>query len=425
LRGWRPPYSTHPPFGKLVVALGVRLFGDCPWGWRAANALIGAALAPITYLLARKLFRSRLAASIAAILLLCEGMFLVASRLAMINIVYITTGAGAYLMLWRFVREPGARTRRIDLAAMSVLLGLCVSTKAAISEVTVLLAMLVVVVTLLDLVPFRSVPRLRDLITKRVIGACGLIVGIVLLIYLAVFMTYYWAVWRGIGDVVDYHAHVFRRNFNLPADFPNASPFWSWPLLLHPYAYWRKVRLSGTVVLIWCGGNPLIWWGVLPAIPIALIRGYTRNDIARIFLVLGYIAYLAMWIPLRRYVFIYSYMPALYLGLLAVAGALEQCWSGEARRWEHLAMLAPLLPCLILGMGVGYGGLVACVILIAYLVLGRRAEGWDGKFVCVIFTSATVLLFMYLLPLWTGIPLSEAGYKARIWLNGRGLANWQ
>src|SRR5277367_5213584 len=91
LHGWRPPYSSHPPFGKLVVALSVRLFGDCPWGWRAANALIGTALVPITYLLARRLFRSRLAASIAAGLLLCEGMFLIASRLAMINIVYITT----------------------------------------------------------------------------------------------------------------------------------------------------------------------------------------------------------------------------------------------------------------------------------------------------------------------------------------------
>ncbi len=99
LHGWRPPYSSHPPFGKLVVALSVRLFGDSPWGWRAVNALIGTALVPITYLLARRLFRSSLAASIAALLLLCEGMFLIASRLAMINIVYITTGAWAYLML--------------------------------------------------------------------------------------------------------------------------------------------------------------------------------------------------------------------------------------------------------------------------------------------------------------------------------------
>ena len=49
----------------------------------------------------------------------------------MINIVYITLGAWAYLVLWCFVQNPVARTQRIQLAAMSVLLGLFVSTKAA------------------------------------------------------------------------------------------------------------------------------------------------------------------------------------------------------------------------------------------------------------------------------------------------------
>ena len=141
LQGWRPPYSSHPPAAKLVVALSVSLFGNFPWGWRAANALIGTTLVPITYLLARRLFHSRVAASIAAVLLLCEGMFLVASRLAMINIVYITSGAWAYLMLWRFVQNPAPRTQRLELVAMSVGLGLYVSTKAAISEVAVLLAL--------------------------------------------------------------------------------------------------------------------------------------------------------------------------------------------------------------------------------------------------------------------------------------------
>src|SRR5271170_1835610 len=153
LHGWRPPYSSHPPAGKLLVALGVSLLGNCPWGWRAANALIGAALVPITYLLARRLFRSKVAASIAAGLILCDGMFLVASRLAMINIVYITIGAAAYLVLWCFVQNPVARTQRIQLVAMSLRLGLYVSTKAAISEVAVLLALGVVVVTLIGATP--------------------------------------------------------------------------------------------------------------------------------------------------------------------------------------------------------------------------------------------------------------------------------
>ena len=424
LHGWRPPYSTHPPAAKLLVALSVSLFGNYPWGWRAANALMGTALVPITYLLARRLFRSKLAASIAAALLLCEGMFLVASRLAMINIVYITLGAWAYLMLWCFVQNPAPRTQRIQLLAMSLLLGLYVSTKAAISEVAVLLCLIVIAVNVVGPVPLRPFPRLAHLITAKLIGACGLVVGIVLLVYLAVFMTYSWVVWRGIGDLVAYHQRVFNYNSGLPFSFPNASPFWSWPFLLHPYAYWKRDLLNGAVEVIWCGGNPLLWWAVLPAILIAMVRGYTQKSMAWMFLAAGYLAYLAMWIPLRRYLFIYSYMPALYFGLVTLAGALEECWNGAARRWEHFVLLAPLLPCLILGLGVVWGGFAACSISIVYLLLRRRAEDWEGKFVCLIFLSATLLVFAYFLPLWMGIPLSEAGYTARMWLHGRGLASW-
>jgi len=138
----------------------------------------------------------------------------------------------------------------------------------------------------------------------------------------------------------------------------------------------------------------------------------------------GYIANIAMWIPIHRYLFIYSYMPALYFGLLALSGDLQECWTGNARRWEHFLLLAPLLPCLILGLKPIWAGLAAFSILIAYLVLSRRLEGSDGKFVCLIFVFITLLTFVYFLPLWIDIPLSQTGYASRMWLNGQGLASW-
>jgi dolichyl-phosphate-mannose-protein mannosyltransferase len=424
LHGWRPPYSSHPPFGKLIVALSVELFGDCPWGWRAVNAILGSALVPITYLLARRLFRSRLAASIAALLFLCEGMFLVASRLAMINIVYITLGAWAYLMLWRFVQDSEPSSRRRKLVAMSVLLGLFVGSKAVISEVAVILSLAIVAITLYVEVPAGPPVERAKKVAPKVIGASGLVVGIVSLVFLLVFLFYYWVVWRGIGEVVAYHQRVIQHNLGMASNFPDSSPFWSWPLLLHPYAYWKKDLLDGTVEVMWCGGNPLLWWAVLPAMLIAFVRGYGQRSMAWMFLAAGYVAYLAMWIPIRRYLFIYSYMPAFYFGLLALAGALEECWNGSARRWEHLALSAPVVLCLFLAVGVVWGGLATCATSIVYIFLTRRPGVSDGKFVFLIFTSATLLVFAYFFPFWTGIPISEAGYTARMWLHGTGLASW-
>jgi dolichyl-phosphate-mannose--protein O-mannosyl transferase len=264
------------------------------------------------------------------------------------------------------------------------------------------------------------------LIARRIIGACGLTSGIVLLVYLAVFLPYYWfGWWSGIGDFVAYHQRVFHYNAGLPSDFPDASPFWSWPLLLHPYPYFKKDLLNGMVEVIWCGGNPLLWWAIIPAILISIVRGYTQKSLAWLFLSAGYVAYLLMWIPLRRYIFIYSYMPAQYLGLLALAGALDECWRGGARRWEQLLLFVPVVTCLIMAIRVEWGAIIACSIAVVYMFFARRPEGRDAKFVCLTFASATFLIGAYFFPLWTGLPLSEAGYTARMWLHGPGLASWQ
>ncbi len=57
--------DPHPPLAKLVIALGILLFGDHPFGWRVGNATIGTALVGITYLLGRRLTGSRLVGALA------------------------------------------------------------------------------------------------------------------------------------------------------------------------------------------------------------------------------------------------------------------------------------------------------------------------------------------------------------------------
>ena len=94
--------DPHPPLDKLVIALGIALFGDHPWSWRIGNAVLGIALVAITYLLGRRMFHSRLAAALAAAFVAGDGLFIVDSRIAVIDICYVTFAALAYLMLFRF-----------------------------------------------------------------------------------------------------------------------------------------------------------------------------------------------------------------------------------------------------------------------------------------------------------------------------------
>jgi hypothetical protein len=83
LHGQSPTEWVHPPTAKLLIALPVYLLGYDAFGWRLAPVLAGIALAPVFFLLARQVLASERAALLASVLLLCDGVYLVQSRIAM------------------------------------------------------------------------------------------------------------------------------------------------------------------------------------------------------------------------------------------------------------------------------------------------------------------------------------------------------
>src|SRR5262249_14666603 len=124
---------------KLVIALGIYLFGDHPWSWRVGNATLGTIIVGVTYLLVRRMSRSRLAAAFAALFVMCDGMYLVDSRIGVIDIVYLTCAAFAYWLFFVFVDTVGPAARRRLLLGLGVALGLCLGSKLYIPAITFLL----------------------------------------------------------------------------------------------------------------------------------------------------------------------------------------------------------------------------------------------------------------------------------------------
>ena len=133
--------DPHPPLAKLVISLGILIFGDNPFGWRVGNATIGTALVGITYLIGRRLSGSRLVGALAGAIILCDGMYLVDSHYAVIDIVYLTCAAIAYLLLFKFAETPDGMARRRILPWIGLALGLCLASKLYIPAITFLLVM--------------------------------------------------------------------------------------------------------------------------------------------------------------------------------------------------------------------------------------------------------------------------------------------
>jgi 4-amino-4-deoxy-L-arabinose transferase-like glycosyltransferase len=90
----------HPPLAKALIALGILAFGDQGIGWRLPSILAGTTAILLLYLLTRRLSDKR-TALVAAFLLAFESLWFVHSSVAMLDIVAVTLGLWALLLLVR------------------------------------------------------------------------------------------------------------------------------------------------------------------------------------------------------------------------------------------------------------------------------------------------------------------------------------
>ncbi|NLB79230.1 MAG: phospholipid carrier-dependent glycosyltransferase, partial [Clostridiaceae bacterium] len=77
--------NTHPPLGKTILSIGISIFGMNPFGWRIMGTLFGAALIPLMYILAKRLFKDTFWAFFCAYLMMFDFMHFTQTRLATID----------------------------------------------------------------------------------------------------------------------------------------------------------------------------------------------------------------------------------------------------------------------------------------------------------------------------------------------------
>ena len=75
----------HPPLGKMLIATGIRIAGDRPFGWRLPSTTAGALTLVGIYFLALIFFNSARSAEWVALLTLCNFFLYVQSRIALLD----------------------------------------------------------------------------------------------------------------------------------------------------------------------------------------------------------------------------------------------------------------------------------------------------------------------------------------------------
>ena len=79
-------FIVHPPVGKWLIAAGEAAFGMNSFGWRVAPLVFGTLLVLVTIRLVRRVSRSTLIGGLAGLLLTLDGLAVVMSRTALLDI---------------------------------------------------------------------------------------------------------------------------------------------------------------------------------------------------------------------------------------------------------------------------------------------------------------------------------------------------
>ncbi|MFL5832136.1 MAG: phospholipid carrier-dependent glycosyltransferase [Solirubrobacteraceae bacterium] len=91
----KDPNAEHPQLAKLVMAGGIDLFGDNPWGWRLGSVVFGLIAIVAMYLLVRGAGGSRWLAVGAAGVMAADNMMLIHGRIATLDIYAVAPLIGA------------------------------------------------------------------------------------------------------------------------------------------------------------------------------------------------------------------------------------------------------------------------------------------------------------------------------------------
>ena len=286
LQGINPTEWVHPPTAKLLIAVGVWIFGYESWAWRLLPALAGIALAPVFYALARTVLETRRAAVLASVILLADGVYLVQSRTAMTNIFAVTFQVAAALFIVRAVLLPVLPLRQMALGGL--FLGLALSTRWTSLWATGVLGLVML------LVRGRRFWKPRELALTVMTFA-----AIPLVLYVISYLPWMHQAdpWTRFTELPEHTYAVWRYHADLQAEHPYFSSWYTWPWLYRPTWYYFNQStdtpplIRGIVAL----GNPWLWWASVPVTIWALATGVRARDPRRIFSGLGFACLYLPW----------------------------------------------------------------------------------------------------------------------------------
>jgi dolichyl-phosphate-mannose--protein O-mannosyl transferase len=349
-----PRNAEHPLVGKELIAAGIALFGDNPFGWRLVPSLAGTATVVGAFAFLWLLVGSMRTAVLGAVLLALNQTLFVQARTAMLDVFL-----GAFLlwalvaMLWAMKARPRQVLWRWLLG--SVLLGLAVGVKWAAIPYVAFAGIALLMIRIRDHWPakgrrFSLAAVLRGKDQPHWSGLATvpalLIMGVVsVAVYFVTFLPdfYFKSVPLTLGTLLPLQRDMYAAQTQVLQPHTYQSQWWSWPLMLRPIWFfyeWDSGAQRGVLLI----GNPVIMWGGLVAVLACLWAWFRDKAIRPLTVALLWIASLAIYIVIPKSLGFYYYyhLSGIFLALV-LAVAFHHFDRGRGRGREEWFVAAALL----------------------------------------------------------------------------------
>ena len=371
--GSDPEFIVHPPVGKWLIASGIKLFGDNEFGWRFASAVFGTLLILLFARLVHVLFYSPLLTALGAVLMALDGLLLVHSRTALLDL-FLTFFTLLGVFLWHRNRHIWA----------GIAFGLAIGCKWSA----------IYFVAIIGLIAVYRVLIAHDIRkTLKPIAAKFAQYGL-----LPVFVyTLTWSGWfmsdRGwsrqsssnpLSSWIHYHSEMLNFHTGLTDSHPYQANPWSWLIMGRPTSFFydspKGCSAENCAQEVLALGTPLLWW--VGSIAIAVVVGYWikslinhRIDHAANLVVLGLAA---------------GYLP----------------WFAMQQRTVFTFYAIIIEPFLILA-----------IVYCAKLLLASGLKPLVSQTIVGGVLALIVVCFLYFIPLFTGQVITYEDWNLRMWFD--------
>ena len=344
-----PAFVVHPPLGKWIIGLGMKIFGwSNPFGWRIAAAICGIIVVYLTCRLAWALFNSWILTGIAGMFVATDGVAISLSRVGLLDgILAAFCLAGVLCVVYdqQQVRERLSRNvlganlgnDRVGVRWWLVLAGVWLGYACAVKwSGLYLLAVCGVFVFARDLSLRLSALRLNSLalskdypaVTGKSRAWLGAIVrgglpafGQLVVVAIAVYFANWWnwfahpkawghgktaaatghSSWLDpISDYFTYMSEVMKFHTGVTSKHPYQSYPWQWLINQRPTSmlFEKPHGDNGdfTVEAMSSLGNPMLWWVGVIALAVIIYCTFVRRDWRAGVILVGYLGLWAPWL---------------------------------------------------------------------------------------------------------------------------------